>query len=144
MNDTPTLDDRPDSGNRITITLDRVQLPEQEQQSLLTELEEKVHRLCTENAVLDPEHVRAVAGHRYVQISDDCPKCGSVLVLRGLVADHENGAHADTECPDCGYRGTAVYRLIDHESAIFNDETGESEWQSAVNQGEVTPIYNPY
>ena len=89
---------------------------------------------------IHPRDIAITVGHHYVQIGDDCPRCGGTLELREYTYC-DNGAVAEANCahaPDCEWRGRAIYRMIDLESGPVTDV------ESAVANGDMTPSYYSY
>lgn len=81
--------------------------------------------------------------HIYSQISRTCPDCHRLLTVYNPEFDNTNGAFADAYCPDCGWAGTATYRLIDLLHEQF--DTPEHIFDGgSVSRGYVTPEYAPY
>jgi hypothetical protein len=123
---------------RVTITLHNYPMPvaEDERARGLEMLEDAINDLLGVN----PAAITTRVGHHYVQIGDDCPRCGGTLELREYTYC-DNGAVAEANCahaPDCEWRGRAIYRLIDLESGPVADV------ESAVTNGDMTPSYLPY
>src|SRR5699024_2481088 len=101
-------------------------------------LKDSINELLGDN--IESADITTKVGHHYVQIGDDCPRCGGTLELREYTYC-DNGAVAEANCahtPDCDWRGQAVYRFIDLESGPA------SEFDSAVANGDITPSYYPY
>ena len=125
---------------RVMITLTDYPVPvaEDDRETGLEALEDAISQLLDVNIV--PADITARVGHYYVQIGDDCPRCGGTLELREYTYC-DNGAVAEANCahaPDCEWRGRAIYRLIDLESGPVADV------ESAVANGDMTPSYYPY
>lgn len=71
----------------------------------------------------------------------DCPECGDRLMLKNLRLGPQNGADAQAVC-DCGWRGRAVFRLIDLEEGPVSD--GIVRENSCVGHGKLPVDYTPY
>lgn len=132
--------EKPTIEERVTVTIEDCPLPvgETAREEALTDLEDAVSGLL--HGHMEPASITTRTGHHYVQIGDDCPHCGGTLELRDYTYS-ENGAVAEANCADisdCGWRGRAVYRLIDLESGpVVGGE-------SAVANGNVAPSYHSY
>ena len=125
---------------RVTITLTDYPVPvaEDEREIGMEALEDAISKLLDVN--IAPADITARVGHHYVQIGDDCPRCGDTLELREYTY-RDNGAVAEANCahaPDCEWRGRAIYRMIDLESGPVADV------ESAVANGDMTPSYYSY
>jgi hypothetical protein len=125
---------------RVTITLTDYPVPvaEDDRETGLEALEDAISQLLDVN--IAPADITARVGHHYVQIGDDCPRCGGTLELREYTYC-DNGAVAEANCahaPDCEWRGRAIYRMIDLESGPVTDV------ESAVANGDMTPSYYSY
>ena len=125
---------------RVTISIEDYPLPvaEDARARVLEQFEEAVRGLLHWHA--DPGRIITRTGHHYVEVGDDCPRCGGTLALREYTYC-DNGAVAEASCahaPECDWRGRAVYRLVDLESEPVVD--GES----AVANGDLTPSYYLY
>jgi len=125
---------------RVTITLADYPVPvaEDERAIGLEALEDAISQLLDVN--IAPADITAKVGHQYVQIGDNCPRCGGTLELREY-SYCDNGAVAEANCahaPDCEWRGRAIYRMIDLESGPVTDV------ESAVANGDMTPSYYSY
>jgi hypothetical protein len=125
---------------RVTITLRNFPIPvaEDKRAAELKTLEDAINDL--RGVSIEPADITARVGHHYVQIGDDCPRCGGTLELREYTYC-DNGAVAEANCaraPDCEWRGRAIYRMIDLESGPVSDV------ESAVASGDMTPSYYPY
>ena len=134
------IDDDDMTETRITISIEDYPLPvvEDERRKALEDLEEAVRGLLHWHA--DPARITTKTGHHFVEVGDDCPRCGGTLALREFTY-RDNGAVAEASCahaPECDWRGRADYRLIDLESGPVVD--GES----AVANGDLRPSYSPY
>jgi hypothetical protein len=125
---------------RVTITIEDCPLPvaEDSREEALADLEDAIGGLL--HSHMEPTSITTRTGHYYVEIGDDCPRCGGTLDLRDYTYS-ENGAVAEANCAtisDCGWRGRAVYRLIDLESGpVVGGE-------SAVDNGDIVPSYHSY
>ncbi|UOO96597.1 hypothetical protein MUK72_15485 (plasmid) [Halococcus dombrowskii] len=125
---------------RVTITLTDYPVPvaEDDRETGLEALEDAISQLLDVN--IAPADITARVGHHYVQIGDDCPRCGGTLELREYTYC-DNGAVAEANCahaPDCEWRGRAIYRMIDLESGPVTDV------ESTVANGDMTPSYYSY
>jgi hypothetical protein len=125
---------------RVTITLRNYPIPvaEDKRAAELKTLEDAINDL--RGVSIAPADITTKIGHHYVQIGDDCPRCGGTLELREYTY-WDNGAVAEANCahaPDCEWRGRAIYRMIDLESGPIADV------ESAVANGDMTPSYYPY
>lgn len=125
---------------RVTITLRNYPIPvtEDEREIGLEALKDAISQLLGVNVA--PADIMVRVGHHYVQIGDDCPRCGGTLELREYTYC-DNGAVAEANCahaPDCSWRGRAIYRLIDLESGPVADV------ESAVANGDMAPSYHSY
>ena len=125
---------------RVTISIEDYPLPtaEDDRTKALEDLEEAIGGLLHEHA--DHASITTRTGHHYLEIGDDCPRCGGTLDLREYIYC-DNGAVAEANCayaPGCKWRGRAIYRLIDLESGTMTDVN------SAVANGDVTPSYYSY
>jgi hypothetical protein len=125
---------------RVTITLTDYPIPvaEDKRAAELEALEDAINDLRGVN--IEPADITARVGHHYVQIGDNCPRCGGTLELREYTYC-DNGAVAEANCahaPDCEWRGRAIYRMIDLESGPVSDV------ESAVANGDMTPSYHSY
>ena len=123
---------------RVTITLHDYPIPtdEVERGVVLEMLEDAINDLSDVNPVDTTTRI----GHHYVQIGDDCPRCGGTLELREYTYC-DNGAVAEANCahaPECEWRGRAIYRMIDLESGPVADV------ESAVANGDMAPSYHSY
>ena len=135
MNDSPDTE-----ASRVTISIENYPLPtaEDDRTKALEDLEEAIGGLL--HGQTDTASITTRTGHRYVEIGDDCPRCGGTLELREYTYC-DNGAVAEANCahaPECDWRGRAIYRLIDLESGPTTDVN------SAVVDGDVTPSCYPY
>jgi hypothetical protein len=125
---------------RVTITLTDYPIPvaEDDREIGLEALEDAISQLLGVNVA--SADITTRVGHHYVQIGDDCPRCGGTLELREYTYC-DNGAVAEANCaraPECEWRGRAIYRMIDLESGPAADV------ESAVANGDITPSYHPY
>jgi hypothetical protein len=142
-NDTDNNDDRLDSTDtikkRVTITIEDCTLPlaEDDREEALEDLEDAIGDLL--HGYMEPGSITTATSYRYAAIEDNCPLCSLDLELRDYTYTH-NGASAEANCPDpdCGWRGTAIYRLTDLEGGRG------STFESAVLTGDATPSYHPY
>ena len=134
------IDSTETEASRVTISIENYPLPvgEDDRTKALEDLEETIGGLLHGHA--DHASITTRAGHHYVEIGDNCPRCGGTLELREYTYC-DNGAVAEANCahaPDCDWRGRAIYRLIDLESGPITDAN------SAVANGDMTPSYYPY
>ena len=135
INDTDTIE------KRITITIEDCPLPlsEDDREGALEGLEDELGHLLHQQGMASAS-ITTTTGYRYAQVPERCPLCGTRLELRSYTYS-DNGAYADASCadaPECGWRGTAVYRLIDLEGGVG------ATTESAVLTGDATPEYYPY
>lgn len=127
--------------DELTIHVSGADLPtgEDERTAILDELGEAVGNILTENHGITADSVTGDVGPEYTQIGDGCPICGfSAVVLRDYTYT-DNGSTASAYCPECEWRGSAIYRLIDYETHRPDDE-----WRSAVASGRKSAHYHTY
>lgn len=126
---------------RLCIAIEEAPLPldEDERSQLLEDLSIRMWAVFEEYGI-DPTSIAPRPGYRYAQVRDNCPLCGEHLDLLDVELDASNGAHASARCSDtdCGWTGTAVYRLIDLEGGVGDVH------ESAVLTGDITPSYYSY
>lgn len=129
---------------RVTITLNRAELPVDEQacNALLTEFRSRIGHLVKglHGIDVDQGDIDVSTGYRYAQVPVTCPLCSKRLDLQSVHLDTENGALASAVCSSdqCDWSGDAVYRIIDLEGS-------ESDaFESSVLTGDITPSYLPY
>jgi hypothetical protein len=147
--------DTPTTGDHISLLIDQLDLPDDDQQrgALLDDLETAVEAVLADHG-LDADYLRTFDGHTYASIQDLCPQCGDRLKLIEPRLEYTNGASARATC-ECGWRGDAVYRLIDlHERqspTSDDDATPDSETtldileeSSSVRLHDIKPMYTPY
>jgi hypothetical protein len=145
------------TGDHVSLVINQVNLPDDDHQrdALLEELETAVKTVLA-NSELSADRIKTVSGHTYTSIGSDCPQCGDQLKLIEPTLDDRNGAFATASCT-CGWRGDAIYRLIDlHEAQSESQPTGydsltdsESstaslEETSSVRLNDIQPDYTPY
>lgn len=143
------------TGDHVSLLIDRPNLPEDEQrrETLLQDLETAVEAVLDDHG-LDADHLQTFDGHTYASIETDCPQCNDRLTLIEPTLGPNNGAFATASC-GCGWRGDAVYRLIDlHEKQprTAGDDTATDseepvailEESSSVRLYEIKPSYTPY
>jgi len=127
---------------RVTLTAEGIALPadRERRQTIVDALGERLGSVLLENYDVSPRSIQGYTGHRYHQVGDDCPACGTRLELTRGYLDAENGAQATADCPnsECGWSGQAIYRLVDLEGGM-----GDTI-ESAVLTGEITPTAVPY
>ena len=138
-NDTDHDDD--ERTDELTIRVSGVDLPadEDERAAVLDDLGETVGNTLTENHGLHADRVSGSVGPHYMQIDDGCPVCGHSAVEFRDWTYSGNGGHASAFCPECHWSGSAIYRLIDYEA-----RRPDSDWGSAVKNGEKTAHYHDY
>ncbi|CCC40240.1 hypothetical protein [Haloquadratum walsbyi] len=104
---------------RVTITLNRAELPvdEQARNALLTEFRSRIGHLVDGLHGIDADQgdIDVGTGYRYAQVPATCPRCSERLDLQSVRLDTENGALANAVCSSeqCDWSGGAVYRIID-------------------------------
>jgi hypothetical protein len=147
--------DTPTTGDHISLLIDQLDLPDDDQRrdALLNDVEAAVEAVLADHG-LDTDYLRTVDGHTYASIETDCPLCGDRLKLIEPRLEYTNGVSARATC-ECGWRGDAIYRLIDlHERqspTSDDDVTHDSEAtvdileeSSSVRLHDIQPIYTPY
>ncbi len=143
------------TGDHVSLLIQQPDLPDDEQQrdALLDDVETAVEAVLADHG-RDADHLRTVDGHTYASIETDCPLCGDRLKLIEPRLEYTNGASAKATC-ECGWRGDAVYRLVDlHERqspTSDDDATLDSEGtvdileeSSSVRSHDIQPMYTPY
>jgi len=143
------------TGDHVSLFIEQPDLPDDEQQreALLDDVETAVEAVLADHG-LNANQLRTVDGHTYASIETDCPRCGDQLKLIEPRLEYTNGASARATC-ECGWRGDAVYRLIDlHETqprTTGDDVTPDSEAtadileeSSSVRLHDIQPMYTPY
>lgn len=148
-------DDTSTTGDHVSLLIEQPDLPDDDQQrdALLDDLETAVETVLADHG-LNADHLRTFGGHTYASIETDCPQCGDRLKLIEPTLGPNNGAFATASC-ECGWRGDAIYRLIDlHETrsrtagdeAQPNSETTEDlfDESSSVRLHDIQPLYTPY
>jgi len=143
------------TGDHVSLLIDQLGLPDDEQRrdAFLEDLETAVEAVLADHG-LDADHLRTIDGHTYASIESDCPLCGNRLKLIEPKLEYTNGASARATC-ECGWRGDAIYRLIDlHErqsptsddDAIPDSETTVDilKESSSVRLYDIQPMYAPY
>jgi hypothetical protein len=135
-------------GDQLSIFVEQVALPSEQErrETLVDELEQAIGTVLDDHG-LDRERIKVIDGHTYSMIEDDCPQCGDRLEVLDLEPDASNGALATALC-DCGWHGTAIYRLIDLHEPHPAEETGEEDsatsHESSVRRYGIDPKYLPY
>lgn len=139
------------AGGHVNIQLRSPGLPDDEQarNKVLDELATAVETVLAEHGVGE-DCLRIFDGHIYSMVSDDCPVCGDQLKLIEPELDSSNGAQANASC-ECGWYGTATYRLIDLTEKISDQDLGSDceespvfDCESCVRLHGITPSYTPY
>lgn len=143
------------TGDHVSLLVRQPGLPDDDQRckEILQDLERAVEEVLAEHG-LDGDRLRTFGGHTYTSIDTDCPVCGDHLKLIEPSLGPENGAFATASC-ECGWRGDAIYRLIDLQEtqapASDDDDTSESETtgemfdeSSSVRLHDLRPKYIPY
>jgi len=143
------------TGDHVSLLIEQPDLPDDEQRrdAFLNDLEAAVETVLADHG-LDADHLRTFDGHTYASIETDCPLCGDRLKLIEPKLEYTNGASARATC-ECGWRGDAIYRLIDlHETqprTAGDDATPDSEItvdifdeSSSVRLHDIRPMYTPY
>lgn len=142
-------------GEQVSILLQQLDLPtaEPNREELLNDLELAVEAVLAEHG-LAADRVKTIGGHTYASIDADCPECRERLRVIEPFLDASNGAFATASC-DCGWRGEAVYRLIDlrepqsehaDDASSEDSEATEAGFEdvSNVRQTNIQPQYYPY
>jgi hypothetical protein len=148
-------DDTSTTGDHVSLLIKQPDLPDDDQRrdAFLEDLEAAVEAVLAGHG-LDADHLHTIDGHTYASIQDVCPQCGDRLQLIEPRLEYTNGASARATC-ECGWRGDAVYRLIDlHERqspTSDDDATPDSETtldileeSSSVRLHDIKPMYTPY
>ena len=138
------------TGDHVSVQLRSPGLPDDEQarSEFFDKLATAVETVLAEHGV-DEDCLRIFDGHIYSMVSDECPVCGDQLKLSKLEVDSSNGAQANASC-ECGWCGTATYRLIDLHEGISEQEYGSEQeslsfdYESCVRLYGITPSYTPY
>ena len=130
-----------EQADELVIRVSGAALPdgEQERETILQDLGRQVGRILSENHGIHADSVSGDVGPQYTQIGDDCPVCGHSRVELRDYTYTGNGATASAFCPECEWRGTAIYRLIDYEAHRPDDD-----WRSAVESDRKTAHYHGY
>lgn len=148
-------DDTSTPGDHVSLLIEQPDLPDDEQRrnAFLDDLETAVEAVLADHG-LDADHLRTFDGHTYASIKTDCPLCDDRLKLIESTLGPNNGAFATASCR-CGWRGDAIYRLIDlHETQSWasNDDARPDseatvdilEESSSVRLHNIRPMYTPY
>jgi hypothetical protein len=145
------------TGDHVSVLVNQVDLPDDDDQrkALLDELETAVEAVLAEYE-LTADRLKTISGHTYTSIESDCPQCGDRLKLIEPTLDHRNGAFATASCT-CGWRGDAIYRLIDFnenqsgsqptdaDTSTDSESTADYlEQTSSVRSYDIQPDYSPY
>lgn len=131
-------------------------LNDSETESLMSDLNEAVGDVFGQYGI-EFDQVETYDGDIYSQtdMHMSCPDCSDPLNVQQGEFGPQNGAQAEVNC-DCGYTGTALYRVIDYVHEIdqsqqrlneFVNDTDEEmpdSYESAVSEGKVDVIYNYY
>jgi len=138
--------DSEEQSDELVIRVSGAALPdgEQERETILQDLGRQVGRILSENHGIHADSVSGDVGPQYTQIGDDCPVCGHSRVELRDYTYTGNGATASAFCPECEWRGTAVYRLIDYEGHWPGDDWRSADWRSAVASNRKTAHYHGY
>ena len=149
--------DNSTTGDHVSLLIEQPDLPDDEQRrdTLLTDLEKAVQGVLADHG-FDGDHLRTFDGHTYTSINADCPQCGDRLTLIEPTLEPGNCGYAKASC-ECGWRGDAIYRLIDlHETqppTSDDDTTSTSDSEatvdildqsSSVRLYDIQPMYTPY
>lgn len=147
--------DNSTTGDHVTLLISRPDLPANDQcrKDFFDDLEATVDEVLADHG-LDAETLQTIGGHTYTSIHADCPLCGDSLRLSEPTLDASNGASAIARC-QCGWRGTATYRLIDLEDTqpthSDSDDANNSDTvqtvmdeSSSVRLHDIRPMYTPY
>jgi hypothetical protein len=135
-----------EQADELVIRVSGAALPdgEQERETILQDLGRQVGRILSENHGIHADSVSGDVGPQYTQIGDDCPVCEhSGVELRDYTYT-DSGAAASAFCPECEWRGTAVYRLIDYEDRRPGNGRRSENWRSAVASDRKTAHYHGY
>lgn len=143
------------AGDHVTLLIRQPNLPNGDPQrtTILTDLETAVEDVLATHG-LEAGQVQLFGGHTYSMIDPNCPECREPLKLIEPRLGPENCAYGTASC-ECGWRGDAIYRLIDlHEthSPTADDDAptdpdhgmdlfGEG---SVVRLTDIRPQYAPY
>lgn len=143
------------TGGHVSLHIKQPDLPDDEQRrdAFLDDLETAVAAVLADHG-LDADSLRTFDGHTYASIETNCPLCGDRLKLIEPTLGPNNGAFATASC-ECGWRGDAIYRLIDlheaHARTSDDDTTTDSEItedvfdeSSSVRLHDIKPMYSPY
>lgn len=143
------------AGDHVTLLIRKPNLPDDEQQrtTILNDIETAVEGVLATHG-LEADRVRLFGGHTYSMIDPNCPECGNRLNLIEPRLDPDNCAYGTALC-ECGWRGDAIYRLIDlHENySPTADEDGPTDSEpgmdifgdgSVVRLTDIRPVYAPY
>lgn len=135
------------SNNRLTITIDDLNLADEtETDALCEKLQQAVYRTLTEEATAESLSIRVTEGYEYASLPAECPDCGELPHITGLTLSREelNVANAKFECRSCGFSGGAKFRLMDLDTNKYNFERGAEEYRSLIVDGDITPEYHSY
>lgn len=134
------------TGDQLTLFIRDCDLPETEEkrEKVAAELETALFEVLAEHDIA-ADRATLIDGHTYSSVQATCPACGDPLRLIEPALDAENGAVASASCP-CGWRGEAVYRLIDFREHLEGMSSFEAalEDNSSVRLGDIQPMYTPY
>lgn len=141
--------------DHVSLFIERLDLPDDDQRrdDFLEDLEVAVEAVLADYG-LDADYLSTFGGHTYTSIKADCPLCGDRLKLIEPTLDTSNGALATASC-ECGWRGDAVYRLIDlretqadpSDNALTTDDRSIADVldeTSSVRMYDIQPTYAPY
>ena len=135
------------TGDQLNIFINGCSFPaeKEDRETVAAELEAAVIEVLAEHGH-SPDHMQIIDGHTYSSIQDVCPDCGDGLRLTEFNLDTENGGFARASCP-CGWRGQAIYRLIDLQNPTEGSRSIEEELfeeRSSVRLAGIEPFYTPY
>ena len=126
-----TADHEPPANNRITITIDDLDLPddETERDALREKLQQAVHRTLIEETTIESTSTSITEGYEYASLPAECPDCGELPDISGLTlyGGELDVAKAKFECRSCGFSGGATFRLVDLDTNKYNFERGAEE-----------------
>lgn len=141
------------TGDGVSLFIKQLDLPDDDQRrdTFLDDLETAVEAVLADHG-LDAASLSTFGGQTYASIDANCPQCGDQLKLIEPTLDTNNGAFATASC-ECGWRGDAIYRLIDlHETRKSDDDVttdnegsaGILDVASSVRLYDIQPTYTPY
>lgn len=143
-----TVDSDSAVDDRITITTDELNLPDDEtkREAVHEKLRQAVHRAIEQETTNESASVSVTDGYEYASLPAECPDCGELPRILGLTVNPEdlNVANAKIECRSCGFSGGAKFRLVDLNTNKYNPEKMAEEYRSLVTDGDIAPDYYPY